>query len=38
MILKVNQQVFELLVTNLSRLKETQDEDRQGVFNTLSKY
>ncbi|ORX46686.1 DUF1716-domain-containing protein [Piromyces finnis] len=32
----VEQQTFELLVSNLNRLKETQDEDKQGVFNTLS--
>jgi len=32
----VDKQAFELLVANLNRLKESQDEDRQGVFNTLS--
>ena len=33
--LKLENQIFELLVQNFSRLNEAEESDRQGVFHTL---
>jgi hypothetical protein len=37
-LLQLQNSILELLVENLTRLKETEESDRQGVFHILGMY